>query len=101
MKKQHCLFSPLIFLFVLMALGCENNGSSDQTGTTVSDQTSASGSNQTGATGQKSRLNNVVDWGSYRGDNEGSAYSSLSQITTENEKSLSIWRLWICGSQHG
>jgi len=71
MKKQLYLFSPLIFLFVLVACSSENN---------------------TTATGQKSRINNTVDWATYRGDNEGSAYSSLSQITTENVQLLEeVW----------
>ena len=92
MKKQHYLFSPLIFLFVLIAFGCENNNTSDQTG--ASDQTSTAVQNSGGTTktGQKSRINNFVDWATYRGDNEGSAYSSLSQITTENVQSLEeVW----------
>lgn len=84
MKKPLYLFSPLIFLFVLIASGCENNHASDQTTTTVSDQTST--------TGQKSRLSNFVDWATYRGDQEGTAYSSLSQITTENVQLLEeVW----------
>ena len=55
MKKQIYLFSPLVFLFVQMAFGQENNDASDQTTTTA----------------QKSRLNNFVDWATYRGDQEG------------------------------
>ena len=76
MKKQLYLFSPLIFLFVQIAFGQENNDTSDQTSTTV----------------QKSRLNNFVDWATYRGDKEGTAYSSLSQITTGNVQLLEeVW----------
>ncbi len=92
MKKPLYLFSPLICLFVLIAFGCENNDTSDQTSTTVSDQTSTNVSDQTSTTGQKSRLNNFVDWATYRGDQEGTAYSSLSQITTENVQLLEeVW----------
>ena len=76
MKKQIYLFSPLVFLFVQMAFGQENNDASDQTSTTA----------------QKSRLNNFVDWATYRGDQEGTGYSSLSQITTENVQLLEeVW----------
>jgi len=47
---------------------------------------------QTTKTGQKSRLNNFVDWATYRGDQEGTGYSTLSQITTENVQSLEeVW----------
>jgi quinoprotein glucose dehydrogenase len=92
MKKQLYLFSPLIFLFVLVACGGENNDTSDQTST--SDQTTTAVQNSGGATktGQKSSINNTVDWATYRGDNEGSAYSSLTQITTENVQLLEeVW----------
>ena len=92
MKKQHYLFSPLIFLFVLVAFGCENNDTADQT--SASDQTSTAVQNSGGTakTGQKNRLNNFVDWATYRGDQEGTAYSTLSQITTENVQSLEeVW----------
>jgi len=76
MKKQIYLFSPLVFLFVQMAFGQENNDASDQTTTTA----------------QKSRLNNFVDWATYRGDQEGTGYSSLSQITTANVQLLEeVW----------
>ena len=53
MKKQHYLFSPLIFLFVLVAFGCENNDTADQT--SASDQTSTAVQNSGGTTktGQK------------------------------------------------
>jgi quinoprotein glucose dehydrogenase len=92
MKKRHYLFSPLIFLFVLTAFGCEKNDTPDQT--SASDQTSSTAqiSKRPTKTGQKSRLNNFVDWATYRGDNEGSAYSSLNQITTENVQLLEeVW----------
>ncbi|MEQ9565954.1 MAG: PQQ-binding-like beta-propeller repeat protein, partial [Pseudomonadales bacterium] len=98
MNKQLYLFSPLIFLSVLVAFGCESNDTSDQASATV--QNSGLTENAAGqksglkanATGQKSRLNNFVDWATYRGDNEGSAYSSLSQITTENVQLLEeVW----------
>ena len=83
-KKKLYLFSPLMFLFVLTACGGANNDTSDQTSTTVQKSTKT--------TGQKNRLNNFVDWATYRGDNEGSAYSSLSQITTENVHLLEeVW----------
>ena len=76
MKKQIYLFSPLVFLFVQIAFGQENNDTSDQATTTA----------------QKSRLNNFVDWATYRGDQEGTGYSSLSQITTENVQLLEeVW----------
>lgn len=92
MKKQHHLCSPLFLLFILTAFGCESNDTPDQT--SASDQTStpAQTSKRPAKTGQKSRLNNTVDWATYRGDNEGSAYSSLNQITTENVQSLEeVW----------
>ena len=74
-KKLH-LFSPLLFLSVLILSGCENNDTSSQVS----------------ATGEKGRLNNFVDWATYRGDQEGSHYSSLSQITTENVQLLEeVW----------
>ena len=69
MKKPLTLFSPLIFLGVLIAFGFQNNDASGQ-----------------------SRLNNFVDWATYRGDQEGTGYSSLSQITTENVQLLEeVW----------
>ena len=74
MKKQSYLFSPLIFIFVLIASGCENNDTANQAEPAVQESTRP--------TGQKNRLNNFVDWATYRGDQEGSAYSTLSQITT-------------------
>ena len=99
MTKQLHLRSALIFICVLIASGCENTDRADQTGTTdqtsATDETSSAGqrsSPNTSATGQKSRLNNFVDWATYRGDKEGTNYSSLSQITTENVQSLEeVW----------
>ena len=74
-KKLH-LFSPLLFLSILILSGCENNDTSSQVS----------------ATGEKGRLNNFVDWATYRGDQEGTGYSSLSQITTENVQLLEeVW----------
>ena len=90
MKKQHSLFSSLIILFVLTAYGCQNNNSSDQTSTAP--ESEAQESSVTKAKGQKSRINNTVDWATYRGDNEGSAYSALDQITIENVATLEeVW----------
>ena len=92
MNKQYNLFSPLIFLFVLIASGCENNGTSEPTGAASQEGASSTVEKITSATGQKNRLNNFVDWATYRGDQEGSAYSSLSQITTENVQLLEeVW----------
>ena len=93
MKKQHSLFSSLIILFVLTAYGCQNNNSSDQA-STAADSASATAqqSSSTKAKGQKTRINNTVDWATYRGDNEGSAYSALDQITIENVATLEeVW----------
>lgn len=94
MKKQLNLFSPLICLFVLTACGGENNETSDQTSSAV--QETGTNAQKTPATvqktGQKNRLNNFVDWATYRGDQEGTAYSSLSQITPENVHLLEeVW----------
>ncbi len=76
MNKKIHLFSPLAFIAVLILSGCENNDTSSQVS----------------ATGEKGRLNNFVDWATYRGDQEGSHYSSLSQITTENVQLLEeVW----------
>ena len=76
MNKKIYLFSPLAFIAVLILSGCENNDTSSQVS----------------ATGEKGRLNNSVDWATYRGDQEGSHYSSLSQITTENVQLLEeVW----------
>ena len=76
MNKKIYLFSPLAFIAVLIFSGCENNDTSKQVS----------------ATGEKGRLNNSVDWATYRGDQEGSHYSSLSQITTENVQLLEeVW----------
>lgn len=88
MKKQTYLFSPLIILFALIAYGCENNDaeSNDSSGETTS------AVQKTSKTGQKSRLNNFVDWATYRGDQAGTGYSSLNQITTENVQLLEeVW----------
>jgi quinoprotein glucose dehydrogenase len=76
MKKHIYLFSSLIFLFVLIAFGCENNNTTDNPTTDV----------------QKSRLNNFTDWATYRGDKEGTQYSDLDQITPENVQLLEeVW----------
>jgi quinoprotein glucose dehydrogenase len=88
MKKQHSLFSSLILLFVLTAFGCSNDRSSDE----ASSAAQESADTGVSKTGQKSRINNSVDWATYRGDNEGSAYSSLDQITIENVATLEeVW----------
>ena len=88
MKKQHSLFSSLILLFVLTAFGCSNDRSSDQTSSAAQDSADAGVEKTVSKTGEKSRINNSVDWATYRGDNEGSAYSSLDQITAENVQQL-------------
>ena len=72
MKKKIHLFSPLAFIAILFLAGCE---SSEQT-------------KQVDASGERNRLNNFVDWATYRGDQEGTHYSSLDQITTENVQFL-------------
>lgn len=42
--------------------------------------------------GEKSRLNNFTEWATYRGDQGGTQYSNLDQITTENVQSLEeVW----------
>jgi quinoprotein glucose dehydrogenase len=88
MKKQHSLFSSLILLFVLTAFGCSNDRSSEPTSSAAQESADTGVSK----TGQKSRINNSVDWATYRGDNEGSAYSSLDQITIENVATLEeVW----------
>ena len=44
------------------------------------------------AAGKKNRVNNTTDWATYRGDQEGSAYSALDQITVDNVASLEeVW----------
>jgi quinoprotein glucose dehydrogenase len=92
MKKQHSLFSSLILLYVLTAFGCSNDATPDQAGSAAQDSASADVQKSTRADGQKSRINNSVDWATYRGDNEGSAYSSLDQITNENVQLLEeVW----------
>jgi len=41
---------------------------------------------------ETTRLNNFTDWGIYRGDKEGTQYSTLDQITTENVHKLEeVW----------
>lgn len=90
MKNQLKFFSPLIFLFVLTACGGESNGASGQSSTTV--QETGTTAQATNKTGQKNRLNNFVDWATYRGDQEGTAYSALNQITRENVQLLEeVW----------
>ena len=92
MKKQHSLFSSLILLYVLTAFGCSNDATPDQASSAAPDSASADVQKSARADGQKSRINNSVDWATYRGDNEGSAYSSLDQITNENVQSLEeVW----------
>lgn len=82
MKKQLYLVFPLV-LFLLAACGAESNDTSDQTSTPVQKAATA-----VQKTGTKNKLNNFADWATYRGDQEGTAYSSLSQITTENVQLL-------------
>jgi quinoprotein glucose dehydrogenase len=78
----------LILLFVLTAFGCSNDRSSEPTSSAAQESADTGVSK----TGQKSRINNSVDWATYRGDNEGSAYSSLDQITIENVATLEeVW----------
>ena len=94
MKKQLYLSSLLIFLVVLVACGDGNKDVSGQSSTTVIPSASANPNTtaKPSTTGQKSRLNNFVDWATYRGDKEGTNYSSLSQITTENVQLLEeVW----------
>jgi quinoprotein glucose dehydrogenase len=87
MKKQLYLVFPLVFLFLLAACGGETNDTSDQTSTPVQEAATA-----VQKTGTKNKLNNFVDWATYRGDQGGTAYSSLSQITTENVQLLEeVW----------
>lgn len=89
MKKQLSLFSPLICLSVLVACGGANNDTSDQASTAAQEKKT---STATAVQKKKSRLNNSVDWATYRGDKEGTNYSSLSQITTENVHLLEeVW----------
>jgi len=94
MMKKLCLFSPLIFLSILTACGGEKNETSGQASTPA--QTTSAAAPAPGTTvqktGQKNRLNNFVDWATYRGDQEGTAYSSLDQITTDNVHLLEeVW----------
>tara|TARA_R110002049_G_scaffold25557_3_gene89627 strand:+ start:13672 stop:15996 length:2325 start_codon:yes stop_codon:yes gene_type:complete len=97
MKKQLYLCSPLIFLLALTACGGGSNGTSEQASAAVQTtgsaaQTTGTAARKSSATGKKSRLNNFVDWATYRGDQEGTAYSSLSQITPENVQLLEeVW----------
>ena len=72
MKKKIHLFSPLAFIAILFLAGC---GNSEQ-------------AKVVDASGERNRLNNFVDWATYRGDQEGTHYSSLDQITTENVQLL-------------
>ena len=73
MRKKIHLFSPLAFIAILFLAGC---GNSDTQKAKVD------------TSGDKNRLNNFVDWATYRGDQEGTGYSSLDQITTENVQLL-------------
>lgn len=90
MNKQLNLLSPLMLFLVLAACSGESNDVSEQaTATAKKTEAPAQASNKTG---QKNRLNNFVDWATYRGDQEGTAYSTLDQITTENVQQLEeVW----------
>lgn len=88
MKKQTYLFSTLIVLVLLVGCGSENNNESGLASALVETGTTA----ETSSPDEKSRLNNFVDWATYRGDKEGTGYSALSQITTENVQLLEeVW----------
>ncbi len=92
MKKQRYLFSPLIFLSLLITFGCESSDTSDQTSAAVQESASSTVQRTVQKTGERNRLNNFVDWATYRGDQEGTAYSTLSQITPENVQLLEeVW----------
>ena len=73
MKMKTHLFSPLAFIAILFLAGCGNSDTQKP---------------KVDASGERNRLNNFVDWATYRGDQEGTGYSSLDQITTENVQLL-------------
>ena len=90
MSTQLKLFSPLVFLLALAACSSETDAASEQASAPV--QETGSTAQAPNKTGQKNRLNNFVDWATYRGDQAGTAYSALSQITTENVHLLEeVW----------
>ena len=97
MKHQLHLFSPVICLLLMTACGGGSNNASEQTeapaqASDASAQPAASAPRIIDKSGQKNRLNNFVDWATYRGDQEGTAYSSLDQITPENVHMLEeVW----------
>lgn len=53
------------------------------------------------ASGWTDRLNNHVDWGTYRGDKSATHYSSLNQIARENVNQLEVAWTYQAGSLTG
>lgn len=76
-KKQHKLLPTLAVPVALMTFAVAS---------------AVSGAENSKVAEVKTRLNNSVDWGTYRGDQGGTGYSSLSQINTENVHLLeNVW----------
>ena len=77
MKMQRNVVSALSASLVLMTLGSPGV---------------ALGAEGPEASPRIGRLNNFTDWGTYRGDQGGTGYSSLNQINTENVEHLQeVW----------
>ena len=92
MKKRYQLYSPLVLLAALVVAGCGTDSASDQTSEVAQEASGIATQSPEGAVSEKNRVNNFTDWGTYLGDQAGTAYSSLSQITTDNVGMLEeVW----------
>jgi quinoprotein glucose dehydrogenase len=80
MKSINFLFLTLLCLSLFLTHGCGNDNASQENSEEVSKD------------GEKTRLNNLTDWATYRGDKDGTQYSSLDQITPQNIQTLEeVW----------
>ena len=89
MKKMNHAYSPFILMLLVGVAGCGSDSAPDTTNEAVM---SSGVMAEELATGEKNRVNNTTDWATYRGDQDGSAYSALDQITVDNVALLEeVW----------
>ena len=89
MKKLNHTYSPFILMLFIGMTGCGTDSAQDTTNEAVK---SSGVMVEERVAGEKNRLNNTTDWATYRGDQDGSAYSVLDQITVDNVAALEeVW----------
>ena len=73
MKKRYQLYSPLVLLAALVVAGCGTDSASDQTSEVAQEAWGSATQSPEGAVSEKNRVNNFTDWGTYLGDQAGTA----------------------------